>query len=79
MGEMDFVDTQTVERERMTLFTFSDLCEGKRQKKKGLLFVFVFFFFFFFDKLVLFYYELVILGPYFRGYKFLWKKDLGLI
>jgi hypothetical protein len=34
MGEMDFVDTQTVERERMTLFTFLDLCEGKRQQKK---------------------------------------------
>jgi hypothetical protein len=32
-----------------------------------------------FDKLVLFYYELVILGPYFRGLKFLWKKDFGLI
>ena len=29
------------ERERMTLFTFLDLCEGKRPKKKrGLLFVF---------------------------------------
>jgi hypothetical protein len=65
MGEMDFVDTQTVERERMTLFTFLDLCEGKRQKKKGLLLLF------FLDKLVLFYYELVISGPYFRGHKFL--------
>jgi hypothetical protein len=59
----------------MTLFIFSDLCEGKRQKKKGLLF----FVFFFFDKLVLFYYKLIILGPYFRGLKFLWEKDLGLI
>jgi hypothetical protein len=38
-----------------------------------------YYFFFFLDKLVLFYYELVILGPYFRGLKFLWKKDLGLI
>jgi hypothetical protein len=35
MGEMDFADTQTKERERMTLFTFLDLCEGKRQKKGG--------------------------------------------
>jgi hypothetical protein len=48
MGEMDVVDTQTVERERMTLFTCLDLCEGKKKKKKkkGLLFVFL-------DKLVL--------------------------
>ena len=59
----------------MTLFTFLDLCEVKRQKKKEAYYLF----FFFFDKLVLFYYELVILGPYFRGLKFLWKKDLGLI
>jgi hypothetical protein len=75
MGEMDFADTQTMERERerMTLFTFLDLCEGKRQQKKGLFYLFIF------NKLVLFYYELVILGPYFRGYKFLWKKYLGLI
>jgi hypothetical protein len=36
-------------------------------------------FFFFIYKLVLFYYDLVIFGLYFRGYKFLWKKDLGLI
>jgi hypothetical protein len=33
----------------------------------------------FLDKLVLFYYELIILGPYFRGLKFLWEKDLSLI
>jgi hypothetical protein len=57
----------------MTLFTFLDLCEGKRQKKKA------YYYYYYFDKLVLFYYELVILGPYFRGLKFLWKKDLGLI
>jgi hypothetical protein len=48
----------------------------KDQKKKGLLFVF---FFLLLDKLVLFYNELIILGPYFRGLKFLWEKDLGLI
>jgi hypothetical protein len=29
--------------------------------------------------LVLFYYELIILGPYSRGLKFLWEKDFGLI
>jgi hypothetical protein len=46
----------------------------EKDKKKGLLFVF-----FFLDKLVLFYYKLIILGPYFRGLKFLWEKDLGLI
>jgi hypothetical protein len=34
---------------------------------------------FFLDKLVLLYYVLVILGPYFRGHKFFWKKNLGLI
>jgi hypothetical protein len=48
--------------------------EKDQKKKGGLLFVF-----FFFDKLVLFYYELFILEPYFRGLKFLWEKDLGLI
>jgi hypothetical protein len=46
----------------------------KDNKKKGLIIIIIIF-----DKLVLFYYELVILGPYFRGHKFLWKKDLGLI
>jgi hypothetical protein len=44
MGEMDFVDTQTVERERMTLFTFLDLCEGKRQKKKRAYYYYFFYF-----------------------------------
>jgi hypothetical protein len=37
------------------------------------------FFFVCVDKLVLFYYELIILWPYFRGLKFLWEKNLGLI
>jgi hypothetical protein len=46
--------------------------DKKKKKKKA-------YYLFFLDKLVLFYYELVILGPYFRGHKFLWKKDLGLI
>jgi hypothetical protein len=58
----------------MTLFIFLDLCEGKRPKKKRLIICF-----FFLDKLVLFYYKLIILGPYFKGLKFLWEKDLGLI
>jgi hypothetical protein len=44
----------------------------EKDKKRGLLLLFL-------DKLVLFYYELVISRPYFRGHKFLWKKDLGLI
>jgi hypothetical protein len=47
----------------------------KDKKKRGA----YYFFFFFLDKLVLFYYELIILGPYFRGLKFLWEKNLGLI
>jgi hypothetical protein len=45
----------------------------EKDKKKGLIIII------FLDKLVLFYHELVISGPYFRGHKFLWKKDLGLI
>jgi hypothetical protein len=47
--------------------------QKKKRKKRA------YYLFFFFDKLVLFYNELIILGPYFRGLKFLWKKDLGLI
>jgi hypothetical protein len=34
-------------------------------------------YYYFWDKLVLFYYELIILGPYFRGLKFLWEKQFG--
>ena len=63
----------------MTLFTFLDLCEGKRPKKKkkrlSICFVFCFVLFcFFLDKLVLFYYELVILGPYLEALSFYGKK-----
>jgi hypothetical protein len=47
----------------------------KDKKKKALLLLLLFFW----DKLVLFYYELITLGPYFRGLKFLREKDLGLI
>jgi hypothetical protein len=31
------------ERERMTLFTFLDLCEGKRQKKRGAYYYYYYF------------------------------------
>jgi hypothetical protein len=60
----------------MTLFTFFwiSVREKDQKKKKGLIICF-----FFLNKLVLFYNELIILGHYFRGLKFLWKQDLGLI
>jgi hypothetical protein len=61
MREMNFADTrQRREREKMTLFTFLDLCEGKRQKKKA-----YYLYFFFFGKLILFYYELSYIGALF--------------
>ena len=67
MGEMDFADTQIEEREREndSFYFFRLVWVKKTKKEKGLLFVF------FWDKLILFYYELIILGPYFRGLNFL--------
>ena len=56
----------------MTFFTFLDLCEGKRQKKGA------YYLFFFGDKLVLIYYELIILGLILEALNFYEKKIWAL-
>jgi hypothetical protein len=63
------------DRERMTLFTFLDLCEGKRQKKKA------YYYYYFFLGINWSYFTMSLLywGLILEALSFYRKKDLSLI